>query len=148
MQFVHRDREDAGVRARVDEATHRCQHAFTSNWENLCCEGNAAYTSWPKDTSAAMELVLHAHALQEAEKELQQYLIYSGNSQLWDQMLLERNRIQKERKAEEIRLKKIADAKAKEIKQALELAFYCIMVISIVGAVASGTMSYVESLGS
>ena len=86
--------------------------------------------------------------MQEAEKELQQYLIYSGNSQLWDQMLLERNRIQKERKAEEIRLKKIADAKAKEIKQALELAFYCIMVISIVGAVASGTMSYVESLGS
>ena len=99
------------------------------------------------DTSAAMELVLHAHALQEAEKELHQYLIYSGNSQLWDQMLLERNRIQKERKAEDIRLKKIADAKAKEIKQALELAFYCIMVISIVGAVASGTMSYVESTG-
>ena len=99
------------------------------------------------DTSAAMELVLNAHALQEAEKELHQYLIYSGNSQLWDQMLLERNRIQKERKAEELRLKKIADIKAKEIKQALELAFYCIMVIGIVGAVASGTMSYVESTG-
>ena len=99
------------------------------------------------DTSRAMELVMQAHSLREAEKELQQYLIYSGNAQLWDQMLLERNRLTSERKSEELRLKKIREKKAREIKQALELAFYCIMVISIVGAVASGTMSYVESTG-
>ena len=97
------------------------------------------------DTSAAMELVLNAHALQEAEKELQQYLIYSGNSQLWDQMLVERNRIQKERKAEELRLQKIREKKAREIKQALEIVFYCLVVLGIGGAVISGTMTYVES---
>ena len=97
------------------------------------------------DTSAAMELVLNAHALQEAEKELQQYLIYSGNSQLWDQMLVERNRIQKERKAEELRLQKIREKKAREIKQAMEIVFYCLVVLGIGGAVISGTMTYVES---
>ena len=66
------------------------------------------------DTSRAMELVMQAHALRQAEKELHQYLIYSGNAQLWDQMLLERNRIVAERKAEEI---KILNAKAKKMKE-------------------------------
>jgi LPS O-antigen subunit length determinant protein (WzzB/FepE family) len=97
------------------------------------------------DTGAAMELVLNAHALQQAEKELQQYLIYSGNAQLWDQMLVERNRIQKERKAEELRLQKIREKKARELKQAMEIAFYCLVVLGIGGAVVSGTMTYVES---
>lgn len=100
------------------------------------------------DTSAAMELVLNAHALQEAEKELQQYLIYSGNAQLWDQMLLERNRIQKERRSEELRLKKIREKKAREIKQAMEIVVYCILISGIVTAVSLGTMTYVDAQGS
>lgn len=70
------------------------------------------------DTSRAMELVMQAHALRQAEKELRQYLIYSGNAQLWDQMLLERNRIVAERKAEEL---KVLNAKAKKMKEIHEL---------------------------
>ncbi len=66
------------------------------------------------DTSRAMELVMQAHALRQAEKELHQYLIYSGNAQLWDQMLLERNRIVAERKAEEL---KVMNLKAKKMKE-------------------------------
>ena len=66
------------------------------------------------DTSRAMELVMQAHSLRQAEKELHQYLIYSGNAQLWDQMLLERNRIVAERKAEEL---KVLNAKAKKMKE-------------------------------
>ena len=97
------------------------------------------------DTSRAMELVMQAHSLREAEKELHQFLIYSGHAQLWDQMLLERNRIVSERKSEELRLKKLKDAKAKELKQMLEILFYCVMVIGIGGAVATGTMTFVES---
>jgi hypothetical protein len=99
------------------------------------------------DTSRAMELVMQAHSLREAEKELQQYLIYSGNAQLWDQMLLERNRIQKERRSEELRLKKIREKKAREIKQAMEIVVYCILISGIVTAVSLGTMTYVESHG-
>lgn len=70
------------------------------------------------DTSRAMELVMQAHALRQAEKELHQYLIYSGNAQLWDQMLLERNRIVAERKAEEL---KLLNAKAKKMKELHDL---------------------------
>jgi len=99
------------------------------------------------DTSKAMELVMQAHALREAEKDLHQFLIYSGHAQLWDQMLLERNRITSERKSEELRAKKIAEKKSREIKQALEVAFYCVMVITVCGAVATGTMTYVEAQG-
>lgn len=66
------------------------------------------------DTSRAMELVMQAHALRTAEKELHQFLIYSGQSQLWDQMLLERNRIVSERKAEEL---KVLNARAKKMKE-------------------------------
>lgn len=57
---------------------------------------------------------MQAHSLRQAEKELHQYLIYSGNAQLWDQMLLERNRIVAERKAEEL---KVLNAKAKKMKE-------------------------------
>jgi hypothetical protein len=70
------------------------------------------------DTSRAMELVMQAHSLREAEKELHQFLIYSGHAQLWDQMLLERNRIVAERKAEEL---KRLNAKAKKMKELHDL---------------------------
>jgi len=97
------------------------------------------------DTSRAMELVMQAHNLREAEKELHQFLIYTGNAQLWDQMLLERNQIVSERKSEELRIKKIKDKKAAGVKQLAEIIFYCVMVIGIGGAVATGTMTFVES---
>lgn len=97
------------------------------------------------DTSTAMELVMQAHALREAEKELHQFLIYSGHAQLWDQMLLERNRIASDRKSEALRLQRIKDKKAREIKSALEVVFYCVMVVGICGAVATGTMTFVET---
>jgi hypothetical protein len=100
------------------------------------------------DTSRAMELVMQAHSLREAEKELQQYLIYSGNAQLWDQMLLERNRLTSERKSEELRLKKIREKKAKELKQAMEIVVYCILISGVVTAVSLGTMTYVDAQGS
>ena len=85
------------------------------------------------DTSRAMELVMQAHSLRQAEKELQQYLIYSGNAQLWDQMLLERNRIVAERKAEELRA---LNAKAKKMKDIHDV------VSLIVGAILLSILIY------
>jgi hypothetical protein len=85
------------------------------------------------DTSRAMELVMQAHALRQAEKELHQYLIYSGNAQLWDQMLLERNRIIAERKAEEI---KVLNAKAKKMKEIQD------MISLIAGALILSLLIY------
>lgn len=61
---------------------------------------------------------MQAHALRAAEKELHQFLIYSGQAQLWDQMLLERNRIVAERKAEEL---KALNARAKKMKELNDL---------------------------
>lgn len=99
------------------------------------------------DTSAAMELVLKAHALKEAEKELREFLVYSGQGQLWDQMLLERNRIVAERKSEALRLQKIKDKKAADLKAALEIVFYSLLVLGLCGAVITGTLTYIETTG-
>jgi hypothetical protein len=99
------------------------------------------------DTSAAMELVLKAHALKTAEKELREFLVYSGQGQLWDQMLLERNRIVAERKSEALCLLKIKDKKAADLKAALEIVFYSVLVLGLCGAVITGTLTYIETTG-
>lgn len=73
------------------------------------------------DMARAAELVLQAHQIQKAEAELREYLIYTGNAQLWDQMMVERNRIQAERRANEAKAKKAHAKKLKEIRDAVSL---------------------------
>jgi hypothetical protein len=77
--------------------------------------------SGKSDTSRAMELVMQAHSLREAEKELHQFLVYSGHAQLWDQMLLERNRLVAERKAEELKRLNVKAKKMQELHDIVSL---------------------------
>lgn len=58
----------------------------------------------------ALQIAMHSKALREAEKELKDLLIWSGNKDVWDEMMRERVRMYKERAAIE---KKVREAKAK-----------------------------------
>lgn len=58
----------------------------------------------------SLQIAMHSKALREAEKELKDLLIWSGNKDVWDEMMSERIRMYKERAAAE---KKHRDAIAK-----------------------------------
>jgi len=71
------------------------------------------------DTAAAFEIVMQAKQLADAERELNNYFVMSGNADLWQQLLVERNNIIQQRKTQEILDKKNAKAKAEEMEDFL-----------------------------
>lgn len=61
------------------------------------------------DTSKALELVMQAEQLRQYEEELKHLLLYGyGQPGLWEQLLMERNKIQHERARAERERKRIA----------------------------------------
>ena len=68
------------------------------------------------DTAQAFEVVMQAKILADAERELNNYMVMSGNADLWQQLLVERNRIIQQRKVEEI----LAENHAKKHKEEVE----------------------------
>jgi predicted urease superfamily metal-dependent hydrolase len=53
------------------------------------------------DTGKAMEIVMQANALREAEEQLKHQLVYGGYPELWEQMLKERMKIKHAREKAE-----------------------------------------------
>ena len=70
-------------------------------------------------TAAALEIVMQAKQLADAERELNNYFVMSGNADLWQQLLVERNNIIQQRKTQEILDEKNAKAKAEEMEDFL-----------------------------
>jgi hypothetical protein len=64
------------------------------------------------DTAQAFEIVMQAKQLADAERELNNYMVMSGNADLWQQLMIERNNIIQTRKKQEI-----LDAKHAKKKQ-------------------------------
>jgi len=64
------------------------------------------------DTAQAFEIVMQAKQLADAERELNNYMVMSGNADLWQQLMVERNNIIQRRKTQEI-----LDAKHAKKKQ-------------------------------
>jgi hypothetical protein len=63
----------------------------------------------------SIQIAMQSKALRDAEKQLKELLIYSGNSDVWDQMMAERVRMYKERTKLE------AERKNREIQKKAEL---------------------------
>ncbi len=53
------------------------------------------------DTGRAMEIVMQAQQLREAEEQLKHQLVYGGYPELWEQMLIERMKIKQAREKAE-----------------------------------------------
>jgi hypothetical protein len=84
--------------------------------------------------SMSLQIAMHSKALRDSEKELKELLIWSGNKDVWDEMMAERVRMYKERARLEKELKE-AKARAKADLIDRFLIFISVAAIAIpVGA--------------
>jgi len=88
------------------------------------------------DTAVAFETVMQLKQLQDAEAELKQMLIWSGNDAVWNALMLERNRIVSERKKAEAETAQAKAIRAEEISDIVNFGLWTALVSSIVGLVA------------
>ena len=87
------------------------------------------------DTAQAFEIVMNAKRLDDAEKELNQWMVLSGHADLWQQLLIERNNIQQRRKKQEVLDEQNAAAKKKELDELINWLLGGAIVILVLGLV-------------
>ena len=85
------------------------------------------------DTAQAFEVVMQAKILADAERELNNYMVMSGNADLWQQLLVERNNLIQKRKADEILAEKQAKKRKDEIEDLLTWLIAGALVIFMLG---------------
>jgi hypothetical protein len=92
------------------------------------------------DTATAFNTVMHLKQLQDAENQLKDMLVWSGNAPLWHALIQERNNIVSKRKADEVVAQKVKDKRRKEIDSAIMFVLSIVLAISIMCFVAWGTI--------
>ena len=95
---------------------------------------NDAGKSGKSDTARAMEIVMQANALREAEEALKHQLVYGGYPELWEMMLKERMKIKQAReKAERIAAAERKKVSAQRILMAQIIGgAICVIIIGVV----------------
>ena len=86
------------------------------------------------DTGKAMEIVMQANALREAEEQLKHQLVYGGYPELWEMMLKERMKIKQERAKAE-REAKIARVKLVAQRVLIAQIVGVVLTVSILGTI-------------
>ena len=100
------------------------------------------------DTAQAFETVMHAKQLQDAENELKQHLIWSGNADVWQAIMVERNNLVQKRKAEEVAMEKAKAKRKKEIEEAVTMLLLGVAGAMVMILVVWGTLQYVDFMRS
>ena len=85
------------------------------------------------DTAQAFEIVMQAKVLADAERELNNYMVMSGNADLWQQLLVERNRIIQQRKVEEILAENHRKKREEEIEDLVTWLIAGALIILLLG---------------
>ena len=85
------------------------------------------------DTAQAFETVMQAKQLDDAEKELNNFMVMSGNADLWQQLLIERNNIQQRRKKQEILDAKHAKLRKEEMDELINWLLGGAIVLTMAG---------------
>jgi len=96
---------------------------------------------YSSDTSQAMSTVMQLHELNRAEEELKWHFINQGHSQLWNQILLERNAIVQRRRTQEILDATAAKNRKQEIDEAITMALCILVAAAIFFLVAWGVIA-------
>jgi hypothetical protein len=86
---------------------------------------------------------MHAKQLQDAENELKQHMIWTGNADVWQAIMIERNALVAKRKAEEIAVDKAKAKRKKEIEESIEMVLLLVAIAGLLTLVAWGTAEYV-----
>jgi vesicle coat complex subunit len=95
---------------------------------------------YSSDTSQAMSTVMQLHELNKAEEELKWHFINQGHSQLWSQILLERNSIVQRRRTQEILDARAAKNRKQEIDEAITMGLCILVAAAIISLVAWGVI--------
>jgi hypothetical protein len=64
---------------------------------NTKAQGASSMLTDGQIRALSLQLAMHSKALRDAEKELKEILVWSGNKDVWDEMMAERVRLYKER---------------------------------------------------
>jgi ABC-type antimicrobial peptide transport system permease subunit len=96
------------------------------------------------DTAQALETVMQAKQLVEAETELKNTLIWSGNADVWEGVLLERNNIIQRRKKAEMEEALVKSKKRQQIMEAVSMAFWISIFVSAIGLSYFFTTLFIE----
>jgi hypothetical protein len=96
---------------------------------------------YSSDTSQAMSTVMQLHELNKAEEELKWHFINQGHSQLWSQILLERNAIVQRRRTQEILDARAAKNRKQEIDEAITMGLCVLVAAAIFTLVAWGIIA-------
>ena len=96
---------------------------------------------YSSDTSQAMSTVMQLHELNKAEEELKWHFINQGHSQLWSQILLERNAIVQRRRTQEILDARAAKNRKQEIDEAITMGLCILVAAAIFTLVAWGVIA-------
>jgi hypothetical protein len=85
------------------------------------------------DTAQAFQIVMQAKQLDDAEKELNQWMVLNGHADTWQQLLITRNDIIQKRKKQEILDEQNAAAKKKELDELINWLLGGAIVILVLG---------------
>jgi signal transduction protein with GAF and PtsI domain len=101
---------------------------------NVTAQGANAILTDGQIRAMSIQVAMHSKALRDAEKELKDLLIYTGNADVWNEMMAERIRLYKERARLE-REKKEAEAKAKAdlIDNILIFISFVVIIVPVFG---------------
>lgn len=94
--------------------------------------------------SEAMESVIAARKIQQMMTELQEYLVYSGQADVWEDIMRERNAVIARRKAEELAAKRAAEKRRGEISEAIDLTLALVAATAVLVALIWGGMELLD----
>jgi hypothetical protein len=96
------------------------------------------------DTAQALETVMQAKQLAEAETELKNMLIWSGNADVWEGVLLERNNIIQRRKKAEMEESLAKAKKRQQIMEVASMVFWIVIFLTAIGFSYFFTVLFLE----
>lgn len=91
----------------------------------------------------ALDTVMQAKALRDAEKKLKEQLIYSGQGDVWEAIQAEYNLIQANRRREEREAEEAKKLKRENLAEALDILFYGFLAVVLSGLIMWGTFEFI-----
>ena len=95
------------------------------------------------DMGQALDTVMQAKALRDAEKKLKEQLIYSGQGDVWEAIQAEYNMIVANRKREEREAEAAKKLKREQMAEMVETIFYGLAGCLVGGLICWGTIEFV-----
>jgi hypothetical protein len=95
------------------------------------------------DMAQALESVMQAKALRDAEKRLKEQLIYSGQGDVWESIQAEYNYIVATRKREEREAEAAAKKKRETLAETMNILFMGFLAVVLSGLILWGTFEFI-----